>query len=303
MVNKRVASIKVSRSDKITDFFTYLLLTFFLLAVLYPLYFIIIASFSDYQSITVGEVWLWPKGFNVEGYKRIFSYARLWMGYKNTIFYTVTGTLINLILTLTAAYALSRKDFKATPYIMGMLVFTMFFGWGLIPTYILIRNLGMINTFWVMIIPNAVSVWNILITRTYFRTSIPDQLLDASLIDGCNNIKFFYKIVLPLSSAIIAVNIIFYAVGHWNAFFIALIYLNNDKLYPLQLILREILIMGETDAMITDSMEMMAFEEQVKFGEMIKYGVILVSSVPVLILYPFAQKYFVKGVMIGSIKG
>lgn len=291
-----------SREDKIFDFFNYLILTLFLLVVLYPLYFIVIASFSDPNQVNAGKVWLIPKDITLEGYERIFNDSNIWLGYRNTIFYTVMGTIINVVLTLTSAYALSRKDLYGRNFFMGMMVFTMMFGGGLIPRYLLIKDLGMLDTVWAMIIPNAVGVWNVIISRTFFQTTIPDELFEAATIDGCSNTRFFTRIVLPLSPALIAVMVLFYGVGHWNAFFDAMIYLKNSKLYPLQLILRDILIKNEMQSqMLMEDAETVAAQQRI--AETIKYGVIIVASVPVMILYPFLQKYFVKGVMIGAIKG
>lgn len=292
---------KQSRGDNIFDIINYIILTIALIVVLYPLYFIVIASISDPDMVNTGKVWLSPKGLTLDGYKRIFEDTKIWVGYKNTIFYTIVGTFINILLTLPAAYALSRKDLYGRNFFMGIFTFTMFFGGGLIPTYILIRKLGMENTVWVMLIPGAVGVWNLIVAKTFFQSTIPDELLEAAVIDGCSNTKFFISIVMPLSKAITAVMVLFYGVGHWNAFFNALIYLRDPDLYPLQIILREILIQNEVDAnMMADAS---AVSEMQRLSEMIKYAVIIVASLPVLIVYPFLQKYFVQGVMLGAIKG
>lgn len=290
-----------SRGDRIFNILNYTILILVTLIVLYPLLFVLSASFSDPQTVLRGEMLLWPKGFNLNSYVKIFQNQDIISGFTNTLIYTSLGTLINLTMTILAAYPLSRKDFVGRNAIMALLVFTMFFSGGLIPTYLLIKNLGMLNSLWVMIIPNAVSIWNIIIMRTFFQQSIPNELQEAATIDGCSNIKILTRIILPLSMPIIAVTILFYAVGHWNAFFNALLYLSDKEKFPLQLILREILIQGQTNDMVKMSTES-AIKQQ-REVEGIKYAVLVVANLPVLALYPFLQRYFVKGVMIGAIKG
>ncbi|WP_100406882.1 carbohydrate ABC transporter permease [Bacillus solitudinis] len=296
-----LSTIRRSKEDKVFDAINITLLTLMLLAILYPLYFIVIASISNPDRIFAGDVWLYPIEITFEGYSRIFQDGKIWIGYKNTVIYTVVGTILNVFLTLTAAYALSRKDFYGRNFFMIMFVFTMFFSGGLIPTYLVVQNLGMVNTMWAMIIPKAVAVWNIIVARTFFQASIPDEMLEAAKVDGCSNTKFFTKIVLPLSKPVIAVMVLFYAVGHWNSYFDALVYLNNESLYPLQLILRNILIQNEAAATMVSDLESVAAQQRI--ADLIKYGVIIVGSLPLLIVYPFIQKYFVQGVMIGGIKG
>jgi len=290
-----------SRGDRIFNIINYTILILVTIIVLYPLLFVLSASFSDPQTVLRGEMLLWPKGFNLNSYVKIFQNQDIISGFTNTLIYTSLGTLINLTMTILAAYPLSRKDFVGRNAIMALLVFTMFFSGGLIPTYLLIKNLGMLNSLWVMIIPNAVSIWNIIIMRTFFQQSIPNELQEAATIDGCSNIKILTRIILPLSMPIIAVTILFYAVGHWNAFFNALLYLSDKEKFPLQLILREILIQGQTNDMVKMSTES-AIKQQ-REVEGIKYAVLVVANLPVLALYPFLQRYFVKGVMIGAIKG
>ncbi|MDR9744375.1 carbohydrate ABC transporter permease [Paenibacillus sp. FSL F4-0087] len=290
-----------SRGDRIFNVINHFLLITITLIVIYPLVFVLSASFSDPQAVLRGEMFLWPKGINLHSYEKIFQNKDILRGYTNTLIYTSVGTLINLVMTILAAYPLSRKDFIGRNAIMALFVFTMFFSGGLIPTYMLIKNLGMLNTFWVMIIPNAVSIWNIIIMRTFFQQSIPNELHEAATIDGCSNIQTLTRIILPLSMPIIAVTILFYAVGHWNAFFNAMLYLSDKDKFPLQLILREILIQGQTNDMVKMSTES-AIKQQ-REVEGIKYAVLVVANIPVLLLYPFLQRYFVKGVMIGAIKG
>ncbi|XJZ28630.1 carbohydrate ABC transporter permease [Bacillota bacterium Lsc_1132] len=299
-MEKKAKKIK-SKEDKIFDTINLTFLTLVCLAVLYPLYFIIIASFSNPDMVYNGQVWLIPKGITFEGYKRIFSDPKIWIGYKNTIEYTVLGTTIQVLLTLMAAYALSRKDFYGKTFFMMMILFTMFFNGGLIPTYLVVKQLGMLNTIWAMILPKAVAVWNLIVARSFFESNIPNELLEAGRIDGCSNTKFFLKVVLPLSKPIIAVMVLFYAVGQWNSYFDALIYLNDESLYPLQLILRNILIQNQLSVKMLSDLDNLAAQQQV--GEIIKYGIIIVGALPLLIVYPFVQKHFVKGVLIGGVKG
>ncbi|CAM4116916.1 carbohydrate ABC transporter permease [Lederbergia lenta] len=291
--------IKKNKADRIFDTFNYTFMTILILIVLYPLYLIVISSVSNPYAVNSGTVWLIPEGFTMEGYKKLFEFGKVWIGYRNSLFYAVFGTVLNLSLTLTAGYALSRHDLVGRNFFMFIIAFTMFFGGGIIPTYLLVKDLGMVNTIWSQVIPNAVSAFNIIIARTFFQTTIPKGLLEAAQVDGCTTTKFFFKIVLPLSVPIIAVIALFSAVAHWNSYFQALIYLRDESLYPLQIILREILIVNESQG---DTMVISPDSELQDVSEIMKYGAIIVTSLPVLILYPFVQKYFVKGVMIGSIK-
>ena len=245
-------------------------------------------------------MWLWPSGFTVESYGRVFRDDSILLGYRNSIVYTCVGTAINLVMTLTAAYPLSRRDLRGRRFFMFMVTFTMFFSGGLIPLYLLVRSLGMLNTIWALVIPNAVAVWNLIIARTFFQSSIPQSMLDAAVIDGCSNFQFFVRIVVPISPAIIAVMVLFYAVAHWNSFFEALIYIIDEEKHPLQLVLRNVLIADTADKDMVDPEDQARLFQMV---EVLKYAVIVVASAPLLVLYPFVQKYFVKGVMIGSLKG
>ncbi|PYI54980.1 carbohydrate ABC transporter permease [Paenibacillus flagellatus] len=290
-----------STSDKWFDAVNYTLLSLLVVAVLYPLYFVVIASFSNPDLVNAGRIWLLPRETTLEGYRRIFADETIWLGYRNTLLYTGLGTFLNVALTLTAGYALSRADMPGRNGFMLAIVFTMFFSGGIIPTYILVKQLGMVNTMWAMIVPNAVSAYNLIITRTFFQNSIPHELLEAAVMDGCSNTRYFFRIVLPLSMPIVAVMVLFSAVGHWNSYFQALIYLKDSELYPLQIVLRNILIANEASGGMVD--DLINVSEQQRIAELMKYGVVLVASLPVLALYPFVQRYFVKGVMIGSVKG
>ena len=285
--------------DKMFDIVNYGLLGLIALCVLYPLYFIIIASFSDPVAINKGRVGFWPVGFNTTGYEKIFENMKIWRSYSNTIFYTVAGTGINIVLTMMLAYPLSRKKFFAKTPLMIFVMFTMYFQGGLIPTYLWINDLNLYNTPWVMVLLPAINVFNLIIAINFIKSNIPEELYEAAAIDGCSHIKFFARIVLPLSKTIIVVLVLYYGVAHWNEFMNGLIYLRDEGLYPLQLTLRNILLqnqasgLGDVDSII----------EQQKAAELIKYGVIIVSTLPVLVIYPFLQKHFEKGVMVGSVKG
>lgn len=292
--------MKESKGDRAFTIFNYIFLAIVAVVVLYPLIFVLSASLSNPEYVISGDIWLWPKEFTVEAYQKVFQNPEIINGFVNTLKYTFFGTLLNIFMTICAAYPLSRRNLKGKGFIMAFMVFTMFFSGGLIPTYLLIRDLGMINTFWVMIIPNAVAVWNIIIMRTFFQ-SIPYELEESAMIDGAGNFRILWSIVLPLSLPVMAVMVLFYAVGHWNSYFQALIYLQDQDKFPLQLILRQILIQGQADDMIKATSE--SFLAQKLSVEGLKYAVLIVANLPMLMLYPFLQRYFVKGVMIGSLKG
>jgi len=300
-VTKLGKAIKESIGERIFYHIIILLLIITCIVVLYPLIHVVSVSFSSPFAVMANEVGLLPKGFTIEGYRRVFINQDIWRSYLNTIAYTVVGTFINIILTSMAAYPLSRKDFYGRKVWTLYFTFTMFFGGGLIPTYLLIQKLHLIDTFWVMVILGAVSTWNMFIMRTFFTANVPFSLQEAAIIDGANDLKIFVSIVLPLSAPIIAVMTLFYGVGHWNAFFNALIYLNNRAKYPLQLILREILLQNLLNARMAEGLGSAA--EQEFIGESIRYASIVVATVPILMVYPFLQKYFVKGILIGAIKG
>ncbi|GIN70613.1 sugar ABC transporter permease [Bacillus sp. J14TS2] len=288
---------KLSVGDRIFTIIAYIILIVVTCIVLYPLVYVLSASLSNPEMILKGKVWLFPKDITFQAYKEVFQNDKIMIGYKNTIIYTVVGTAINLALSTMIAYPLSRKDFLGRGAITAFLVFTMFFSGGMIPTYLLVKDLGMVNTIWAIVIPNAVSVYNVIIMRTFFQ-NIPEEIRESASIDGCSNITFLMRILLPLSMPIIAVMTLFYGVAHWNAFFDALIYLSDSQKYPLQLFLRQMLIQDNMA-----DMGSLGEGEYVKYLEGLKYSVVVVASLPMLILYPLLQKYFVKGVMIGSLKG
>ncbi|MDN8590390.1 carbohydrate ABC transporter permease [Paenibacillus sp. 11B] len=300
------SAVKESRSDKLFLWCNYIYLTIALVIVLYPLLYIISASISDPKFVSSGEMWLLPKGITFEGYARVFEKTNIWIGYKNTIIYTVVGTLVNLMVTLPAAYALSRSDFVGRGFFMAMFMVTMFFSGGLVPSYLLVKDLGMVNSMWALILPGAASIWNIIVCRTFFQSTIPKELQEAAHIDGCTNTRLFIRIVLPLSMPIIAVMALFYGVGHWNSYFSAMIYLNDSSKYPLQLFLRQILVLQEMAAQgggAIDTSSATAMNSKAEIAALVKYAVIIVSTLPVIAIYPFLQRYFVQGVMIGSVKG
>ena len=298
--NGALKKIKRSKQDIVFDVIVYGISAVVLLIVLYPLYFVVIASFSDPYAVANGQVWLWPKKFTFDGYREVLKHAEIWKGYANTIMYTLVGTFVGLVVNIFAAYALSRKDLVGRKFFMFLFVFTMFFNGGLIPTFLTIKQFHLYNTFSVMVLPFSVNVFNIIVARTFFQSSIPDDLWDAARIDGCGNLKYFFHIVLPLSKAIIAVLGLWTAVGIWNSYFNALIYLKDSSLYPLQLILRNILIVNSMQgAMGTGE----AAQVQLRLANMMRYSVIIVSTVPIMCVYPFIQKHFDQGVMIGAVKG
>lgn len=290
---------RMTLGDKIFVAAAYVIVALVVISTLYPFIYIVSGSISSADAVLRGEVWLLPRGFNLEAYKIVLKTKELWGAYYNTIWYVVVGTCFSLFMSIITAYPLSRKKFGSRNVIMMVLAFTMFFSGGLIPTYLLIRELNMINTRWALVIPGALSTYNIIIVRTFFE-GIPDSLDEAATIDGCNDLQILYRIMLPLTKPIIAVMVLFYAVGQWNSYFGALIYLNEQKLYPLQIILRTILIQYDNTDMVKGGMEI----DKVKnIGESVRYATIIVSTLPILCIYPFLQKYFVKGVMIGAIKG
>ena len=299
-VAKEVRRIRSTRADKTFDILNYIILTFCFLIVAYPLYFIVIASVSDPVDVYAGKVFLYPVHASLDGYRRIVEYKSFFTGYRNTLIYTLIGTLVNVVLTIPGAYALSRKDLVGRNAVMMMITFTMLFSGGMIPNYLLVCELGLYNTMWALILPGAVSSWNLIVARTFFQQTIPDELLEAAQLDGATNTQFFLRVVLPLSKPIIAVMVLFYAVGHWNSYFSAMIYLSDPNKYPLQLVLRSILFENSFGDMVEDAANLAA---QQRLGDMIKYGIIIASSLPLLILYPFLQRYFIQGVMIGAVKG
>lgn len=293
--------IKGNPSDSVFTFLVYAIVIFITLVILYPLLFVVIASISDPNLVASGKVLFLPKGINFEGYKYILDDKRIWTGYYNTIRYAFFGTLIALFITIPAGYALSRQDMAGRGFVMKLLIITKYFSGGLIPTYLVIKGLHLVNTPYVLMILGSFSVFNLILCRTFFINTLPLELQEAAEIDGCGIFQYFISVVIPLSKAIIAIMVLYYAVGHWNSFFNSLVYVTDQKLYPLQLIMRDILITGQS--VDPSTMDPDSYEVMKQIARTIKYGAIIVSSLPVLCLYPFVQKYFVKGIMVGSVKG
>ena len=294
--------MKMGTGDRIFYVVTRVLLAVFLVIVLYPIYFVVIASFSDSAYVNSGEFLFYPKGFTLLGYSQIFKTTRIWTSYMNTLIYVVFGTMLGLAASVLAGYSLSQKKLLGRNVIMGLLVFTMYFGGGLIPTYLVIKGIHLTNTRLLLVIMGSISVYNIILIRSFFAGTLPQELQDAAFIDGCGNGQYFFRIALPLSKAILAVIGLYIAVAHWNSYFTALIYVTDRAKQPLQLYLREVLLMAQStsDLMESDPQAAALLNRMV---EVIKYGIIVVSTVPIICVYPFLQKYFVKGVMIGSVKG
>lgn len=296
---------KRCKEDVIFDVVIFIVMTIVLFIVAYPLYWVIISSISDPIAVSSGQVIWKPIGFTLKGYVEVLKNASVVKGFINSIFYTFCGVVVNLVVTLPTAYALSRNKFSGKKPITIFYMITMFFGGGLIPTYLVVKNLNMLNSIWALILPGCLSVYNMIVARTFFKSNISEDLYEAAEIDGCTQGKFFFRVALPLSKAIIAILVLYYGVGHWNSYFSALVYISEKDRYPLQLVLRNILITNELalSQIATTQAAREALREKQQLIDVMKYSLIIISSVPVLILYPFIQKHFVKGVMIGSVKG
>ena len=298
--------IRTNRNDRIFEMINMTLIAMIIVICVYPIYFTLMASISEPNEVISGHVYLWPIKLTLDSYRNILNYSQVWTGYLNTIFYSVFGTAYNLLLLIPASYAMAKKTLKGKNIFMVYFVFTMYFSGGLVPYYLLLKSLGFIDNPFVMIIPGAFSVFNMIIARTFFQTNIPESLTEAAKIDGASEARIFVQIVLPLSGSIIAVFTLFNAVGQWNSYFNAMLFLNNSKFYPLQLVLRKILVLNEninTSSYVMSDDMMDDLIRRQKLAQTMKYALIIISNLPVLIAYPFVQKYFVKGVLIGSIKG
>ena len=298
-MHAQTMKIRQSREDRAFTAVIAVVVGLIMLLTIYPLYIVVISSFSAPMEVISGHVWLLPQGFSGEGYRRVFQNSDIFMSYKNTIIYTVLGTAVSLFFTLSAAYPLSRKKLYGRTGLMLLFTFTMFFKGGMIPTYLTVKGLGLYNNIWVMVLMGSLSIYNMIVARTFLQNTIPNEIYEATEMDGANDIQVFFQIVLPLSMPILAVLSLFYAVGIWNNYFTGLIYLKSRSLYPLQLVLREILVNDTSD--MTDTLE--ANMNKLLVQESVKYCVIVVSSVPMLVLYPFLQRFFAKGVMVGALKG
>ncbi len=300
MVSPRIGEKTII--EKMQTVLFYIVTIVIFISAVYPLYFVVLASFSNAGDIANGEVWFWPKRVDLLGYQTVFEYEPIWIGYRNTIIYTVSTTFLSLAVTLPAAYTMSRKDFFLRNKIMIFFTIPMFFSGGMIPTYLLMRDLNLLNNPLVLIIPGAFGVYNMIIARTFFQNNIPSELLEAAQLDGCGNGRFFFTMVLPLSKAIIAVIGLYCAVGTWNSYFNALLYVRDKELIPLQMALRDVLIANSFSVRSGDMAQEGGLAQQ-QLQDLMKYCAIVVSTVPIMCVYPFIQKYFAKGVMIGSIKG
>lgn len=292
--------IRLSREDRAFNIVLGIAMVLICFLMIYPLYFIVIASFTDPYIVNSGKFLLWPEKPYLAGYERIFEYTPLWKGYRNSLIYTALTVGCSMVTTIPSAYALSRKDLVGRNVVMMMFTFTMFFSGGIIPTYLLIRSLGLLNSIWSVILPVSGSAWNLIVARTFFQESIPSELLEASRIDGADDFRFFFQIALPLSKTILAVIALFFAVSQWNSYFNALMYLSEDRKMPLQLVLRNLILINSMTDMMGDAMGM---EDRLRMAEQMKYGIIVVGTVPLLVIYVFLQKFFAKGVMIGAVKG
>lgn len=302
--------IKKTRSDRVFDTFNILLMLVLIVIMLYPLYFVVIASLSEPKYVAQGMVTIWPKGFTWDSYRYVFQNDNIWTGYRNTIVYTVLGTLRQLLTVVPAAYAMSKRNLPGRRFIALLMTIPMYFSGGLIPEYLLVKNLNLVNSFWTLIVLGGVGITRLIITRNYFETAIPGEVYESARIDGASDFQCFMRIALPLSKPILAVITLYFAVDRWNAFFAAMIYLSDSDLFPLQLILRNILLQNQnalsqavSDAFGGNADLAEAAARQTYMAEGMKYALIFISSAPLLIAYPFVQKHFVQGVMIGSVKG
>lgn len=298
---KAKKSIKTSKQDTLFYAVIYAVILLILIILLWPLIFIVSSSLSSKEAVMAGRVFLLPVNFSLEGYKAVFQTNEVLIGFRNTVLYTLFGTMLNVALTLIAAYPLSRKDLPYRRMWSFIFTFTMIFSGGMIPTYMVVNKLGLMNSPLTMILPTAMSVYNLMIARTFMENSIPSELLEAARVDGCDDIAYFWKILLPLSKPVIAVITLYYAVAHWNSYFNAFLYITDAKLNPLQIVLRNILLANQIDTAMTTDFDTMTSKQGL--ADVLKYSLIVVSTLPVMIMYPFVQKYFTKGVMIGAVKG
>jgi putative aldouronate transport system permease protein len=292
--------IHESRTDRIFLFCVYLLLIVFLAVVLLPLLYIVASSFSSPEAVSSGRVLFWPVDFSLRGYHAVFENPQIVQGYLNSLFYTVVGTIVSVTMTIAIAYPMSRRTLVGRNVVMTLILFTMLFTGGLIPTYLVVQSVGLLDTRWALIVPQAIGVWQVIIARTYFRTTIPEELVEAAQLDGCGDLRFLWSVVIPLAKPMIAVVALMYAIMQWNSYFDALIYLKNPDLFPLQLVLRNILILNTTGGGAVDASVVI---QRQQLADLLKYSLIVVASVPVLLIYPFVARYFTKGIMIGAVKG
>ena len=305
MVTQRVtrpSRIRSCRQDKAFTVICMVILTLFFVTTLYPIIYVLSASFSSGKAVGSGKVVLWPVDLSLEGYASVFKNRNILTAYGNTILYTAVGAFINIVMAMAAAYPLARRDLPGRNWMMFVFTFTMYFSGGLIPSYMLVRELGLIDSIWALVLPGAVPVYSMILARTFIQSSIPEELLDAARIDGCDDRRFFFRIVLPLSKAILAVLAIYSIVAHWNSYFSAMLYINTQSKMPLQIVLKQILVSNVvTSNMLIEDPEL--YEAKMELASVLKFALIVISTGPILIIYPFLQKYFVQGIMIGSLKG
>lgn len=292
--------MKLSTGDKIFNVVNALIMIIICVVIVYPIYYVLVASMTDPVIVNSGKPLLYPEKLYLQGYITTLSYKPLWTSYKNTILYTVVGTIVSLVATIPAGYTLSRKDLPGRRGLIFVFTFTMFFSGGIIPLYLTIKNLGIYNSIWAMVLPTAVSAYNLIVCRSFFESGIPDELLEAAKVDGCSDFRFFFQIAIPISTTIIAVMCLFYATAMWNQFFNALMYLQDDSKMPLQVVLRNLVLMNQANQMGSSGDSMVTKQ---KLAEQLKYCIVVVSAAPLLVVYPFLQKYFAKGVTIGAVKG
>ena len=295
-----VNKMKKTAGDRVFDILNVSFATFVLLVMLYPIIIVISSSFSSPYALMAGKVWFLPVDVTLDGYKAIFGYKQIWTGMYNSFIYTVGGTAVNMVVTVLAAYPLSRKDFTVRNGIALLFAFTMWFSGGLIPTYLLIKDLGLFNSRWVMIIPTALNVWNMIIVRTYFQSNISGELLESAQLDGCDDFKYLLKIAVPLAKPVLAVVALYYMSANWNTFMSAYLYLQKQSLHPIQVVLREILLIGSVERISTSAT---SDSNAQMMNELLKYSLVIVASLPMILVYPFVQKYFVQGIMVGAVKG
>lgn len=303
MLNNRKKKLRTDKSDVIFDMVHKLLMVLAFLIVAYPIWYIIIASFSSATQVQAGKVVFLPKDFTLIGYKHVMEEKDIWIGFRNSLFYTAFGTCLSLITSVCAAYPMSRRDFAAAKVLTIVYTITMFFNGGIIPLFLVVKSLKMYNTIWAIILPTTLSVYNIFVMKSTFSATIPNELLEAARIDGCSNVRFIAKVVVPISKPILAVMALFYASARWNEYFNCLMFLTDRNKFSLQVFLREILIQTEYAAGMMTGSDLKAVEEAQLLRENLKYSLIIIASIPMILVYPFVQKYFVKGIMLGAVKG
>ena len=296
-------TIKPTKGDRILDFFIIVILILIAIVVMYPLYLVILASISDPSYISKGQVWLFPKGINFEAYKKLLDEKIIWIGYRNALFYTIFGTILQMIVTTTASYALSKKDLPGRSWLTLFFVFTMYFSGGMIPTYLVIKQFGMINTIWALLIPCIFGPYNLVISRNYFENSIPESVYESAALDGAGQFRTFVQIAVPLAKPVLAVMSLNFALGHWNSYLEPMLYISDDEIQTLQVFIKRITMQAATNLESSTGLDIETFTASIRQTQLLKYAIVVVSAVPMILLYPFIQRYFVKGIMLGSVKG